>query len=74
MENDQKPKNSYERWLESVERRKKRAREYKRQERAARVALGVCTFCGREDAEPGKKMCWACRLYVNQKRSGAKVH
>ncbi|MBD5627511.1 MAG: hypothetical protein HDQ90_08570 [Desulfovibrio sp.] len=45
--------------------------EYNRQRREVLSAHGICQDCGREDAEPGRILCWACRLYRNQRRSGA---
>ena len=46
--------------------------DYSRRRREALRAHGICQCCGREDAEPGRTLCWACRLYNNQRRSGAR--
>ena len=54
---------SYKRHLEY-------AREYNRAMRAQRKEVGLCMRCGKEDAEPGGVNCTACRLWVNQSRSG----
>lgn len=32
---------------------------------------GLCGLCGEAPAEPGRSLCWACRLDNNQRRSGA---
>ena len=32
---------------------------------------GICQRCRNEPAEPGRSLCWACRLDNNQRRSGA---
>lgn len=45
-------------------------RDYNRQMRAQRKELGLCMRCGQEYAEPGGVNCTACRLWVNQSRSG----
>lgn len=46
--------------------------EYNRRRREVLAAHGICQDCGREDAEPGRTLCWGCRLYRNQRRSGAR--
>ncbi|MBD5417331.1 MAG: hypothetical protein HDR50_06670 [Desulfovibrio sp.] len=46
--------------------------DYSRRRREALKAHGVCQDCGREDAEPGRTLCWSCRLFHNQVRSGAR--
>lgn len=46
--------------------------EYNRRRREVLAAHGICQDCGREDAEPGRTLCWRCRLYRNQRRSGAR--
>lgn len=46
--------------------------EYNRKRRELLAAHGICQNCGREDAEPGRTLCWSCRLYHNQARSGAR--
>lgn len=65
---------SYIRYLESVERNRKRkkeyARKYSKELYEKRKALGVCTRCGRELALNGYVLCWECRLWSNQIRSG----
>lgn len=43
-----------------------------RRRRQALAAHGICQACGAEDAEPGYSQCRACRLYNNQRRSGAR--
>ncbi len=47
--------------------------EYNRKRRELLAAHGTCQDCGREDAEPGRTLCWSCRLYRNQSRSGART-
>ena len=47
--------------------------EYNRKRRELLAAHGICQNCGREDAEPGRTLCWSCRLYRNQSRSGART-
>lgn len=47
--------------------------EYNRRRREVLAAHGICQDCGREDAEPGRTLCWRCRLYRNQRRSGART-
>ena len=32
---------------------------------------GLCVRC-KQPAQPGMTLCWACRLYNNQRRSGAR--
>lgn len=32
---------------------------------------GICQRCRKEPAEPGRVLCWSCRLNNNQRRSGA---
>lgn len=46
--------------------------EYNRRRREVLAAHGICQDCGKEDAEPGRTLCWRCRLYRNQRRSGAR--
>ena len=46
--------------------------DYSRRRRERLAAHGICQDCGREDTEPGRTLCWACRLYRNQRRSGAR--
>ena len=46
--------------------------EYNRRRRETLKAHGICQDCGKEDAEPGRTLCWRCRLYRNQRRSGAR--
>lgn len=46
--------------------------EYNRKRRELLAAHGICQDCGREDAERGRTLCWRCRLYRNQRRSGAR--
>lgn len=46
--------------------------EYNRKRRELLAAHGICQDCGREDAEPGRTLCWRCRLYRNQRHSGAR--
>lgn len=48
-----------------------RMAEYSRERRAMLAAHGLCQCCGKEDAEAGYTQCRACRLYNNQRRSGA---
>lgn len=47
--------------------------EYNRKRHELLAAHGICQNCGREDAEPGKTLCWPCRLSHNQARSGART-
>lgn len=47
--------------------------EYNRKRRELLAAHGICQACGKEDAEPGRTLCWSCRLYHNQARSGART-
>ena len=47
--------------------------EYNRRRREVLALHGICQDCGREDAEPGRTLCWRCRLYRNQRRSGAQT-
>ena len=47
--------------------------DYSRRRRATLKAHGICQCCGVEDAEPGFTQCRACRLYNNQRRSGART-
>lgn len=46
-------------------------RVYMRERYAALKARGVCVRCGRADAISGTTLCWSCRLWNNQRRSGA---
>lgn len=47
--------------------------EYNRRRRETLRAHGICQDCGKEDAEPGRTLCWKCRLYRNQRRSGVRT-
>ena len=48
-------------------------RDYAQKRREALASHGICQDCGTADAEPGATLCWACRLYRNQRRSGART-
>lgn len=54
----------------SREKRNARMRDYARGLRALRKELGLCMRCGKEPAEKGGVNCTACRLWINQSRSG----
>ena len=47
--------------------------DYARRRREVLAAHGICQACGAADAEPGFTQCRACRLYNNQRRSGART-
>lgn len=47
--------------------------DYAHRRREVLAAHGICQDCGKEDAEPGRTLCWRCRLYRNQRRSGART-
>lgn len=47
--------------------------EYNLKRRELLAAHGICQACGREDAEPGRTLCWSCRLFHNQARSGSRT-
>ena len=65
---------SYIRYLASVERERKRKKEYAKKYNKelyeTRKALGICARCGKEPALKGYVLCWSCRLWSNQIRSG----
>lgn len=46
-------------------------RDYASLRRETLAAHGICQNCGQADSEPGRTLCWRCRLYRNQRRSGA---
>lgn len=48
--------------------------ERRRNLRKARTAAGLCAYCGQEKALPGLLSCCNCRLYINQRASGARVY
>ena len=33
-----------------------------------RKAYGICVQCGKDDALPGKVLCWRCRLWQHDRR------
>ena len=57
-------------WEETRERRRINMRDEARETRAWRKERGLCMRCGKEPAEKGGVNCTACRLWVNQSRSG----
>lgn len=54
----------------AYERKLEQSRIYNRETRAWRKEHGICMRCGKEYAEPGGVNCTACRLWINQSRSG----
>ena len=44
---------------------------YMRERYQALRSAGICVRCKNAEAIPGMSLCWACRLYNNQRRSGA---
>lgn len=48
-----------------------RMREYYAGTQAWCKERGLCQRCRKEPAEPGRSLCWSCRMDNNQRRSGA---
>lgn len=46
-------------------------RSYAAETKAWCKERGICQRCRKEPAEPGRVLCWSCRLHNNQRRSGA---
>lgn len=59
--------------MERTAARRHQMAEYSRLRRQTLKEHGICQCCGVEDTEPGYVQCAACRLYNNQRRSGART-
>lgn len=53
---------------------KARKRQLAKERRLANKEKGICTRCGKNNPLPGRTLCNACRLYLNQFRSGNPEH
>lgn len=54
----------------SYARQKERNRIASRELRQWRKENGYCVMCGKEKSETGRTLCWQCRMWNNQRRSG----
>ena len=66
----------YDRWKASAEKSDpggERRRVRQREQRAQRIAAGICTECGKRPANPGKRMCERCRQMRNDSTRKYKI-
>lgn len=52
----------------------KKQQEQVKAKRAERIAVGLCTYCGKEKSLPGILVCRDCRLFINQSKHGVTEH
>ncbi|WP_165071402.1 hypothetical protein [Desulfovibrio sp. ZJ200] len=57
--------------LAEAQRRRDTASAYMRERYHSLRAAGICVRCKQRDALPGMTLCMDCRLWNNQRRSGA---
>lgn len=50
---------------------KSKRAQYMRERYTILKEHGICVRCGKASAVPGATLCWACRLWNNQRRSGS---
>lgn len=53
---------------------KARNNQWRVDKRKKNIADGICTYCGKYKALPGLRMCFGCRSYINEYRSGYVEH